>query len=387
MKKLAIITTHPIQYNAPLFALLSRRNDFQIKVFYTWGKSVLSSKYDPGFGKIIDWDINLLDGYEYEFIENVASNKGSHRFDGIDNPELITKITSFDPQAILVYGWSLKSHFKAMRYFKGRIPVLFRGDSHLLDHQPWVKKTIKRIYLNWVYKYVDTAFYVGESNYNYYIASGLHAEQLCYAPHAIDNKRFSEITNEIQNQTRELKNKFKISEHDIVFLFAGKFESKKDPMILLRSFLELKFDSNIHLLLVGNGELENDLKSTASNHHNIHFLDFCNQSEMPAIYHLATVFVLPSKGPGESWGLSVNEAMAAGKPVIVSDKCGCAASLVNNKKNGLVFTAGDASSLQKALEYMVNNKNELKSMGDFSSQIISSYSFEHIAAAIASTLN
>ena len=234
---------------------------------------------------------------------------------------------------------------------------------------------------------MDTAFYVGKSNYDYYIAAGLHAGQLCYAPHAIDNKRFSEITNNIQNQSKDFKNKFKISEHDIVFLFAGKFESKKDPMILLRCFIDSKFDSSIHLLLVGNGELEDDLKSTASNYHNIHFLDFCNQSEMPAIYHLATVFVLPSIGPGESWGLSVNEAMAAGKPVIVSDKCGCAASLVKNKKNGLVFKSGDANSLQNALEYMVNNKNEIKSMGDFSSQIISSYSFEHIAAAIASTLN
>ena len=144
MKKLAIITTHPIQYNAPLFALLSKRNGIEIKVFYTWGKTVLSSKFDPGFQKVINWDINLLEGYSYEFVENIASEKGSHHFNGIDNPDLISKIKAFDPQAILVYGWSLKSHFRVMRHFKGKVPVFFRGDSHLLDPQQWIKKTIKR---------------------------------------------------------------------------------------------------------------------------------------------------------------------------------------------------------------------------------------------------
>ena len=72
-KRLAIITTHPIQYNAPMFALLSTRGKVQVKVFYTWGESVLKDKYDPGFGKNISWDIPLLDGYDYCFIKNVAS--------------------------------------------------------------------------------------------------------------------------------------------------------------------------------------------------------------------------------------------------------------------------------------------------------------------------
>ncbi len=89
MKRLAIITTHPIQYNAPLFKLLSKRNNISIKVFYTWGEAVLQKKYDPGFGKTIEWDIPLLEGYEYTFVENTAKKPGSHHFSGIDNPRLI----------------------------------------------------------------------------------------------------------------------------------------------------------------------------------------------------------------------------------------------------------------------------------------------------------
>ena len=74
MKRLAIVTTHPIQYNAPLFKLIQERGNIQIKVFYTWGKTALKNKFDPGFGKYISWDIPLLDGYEYSFEKNISAN-------------------------------------------------------------------------------------------------------------------------------------------------------------------------------------------------------------------------------------------------------------------------------------------------------------------------
>ena len=79
MKKIAIVTTHPIQYYAPLFKLLSMEKEFEVKVFYTWSQSQ-SEKYDPGFGKTIEWDIPLLDGYDFEFIENVSKDPGTNHF-------------------------------------------------------------------------------------------------------------------------------------------------------------------------------------------------------------------------------------------------------------------------------------------------------------------
>ncbi|HCY88764.1 MAG TPA: glycosyl transferase family 1, partial [Chitinophagaceae bacterium] len=105
-KKLAVITTHPIQYHAPLYALLVQRGVIDIKVFYTWGESVLKDKFDPGFGKVIEWDIPLLKGYPYEFLENTADDKGSHHFNGIKNPGLIEAVDQYNPDAILIYGWS-----------------------------------------------------------------------------------------------------------------------------------------------------------------------------------------------------------------------------------------------------------------------------------------
>ena len=167
-KRVAIITTHPIQYNAPLFELLTQRGVIEIKVFYTWGKSVLENKFDPGFGKIINWDIDLLKGYNYAFIHNVSTKPGSHHFNGIDNPTLIKEIETWTADAILVYGWSFKSHLKCLRYFKGKLPVFFRGDSTLLDKRYTFKSLLRSIFLNWVYSHVEIAFYVGLSNFDYF---------------------------------------------------------------------------------------------------------------------------------------------------------------------------------------------------------------------------
>ncbi len=65
---------------------------------------------------------------------------------------------------------------------------------------------------------------------------------------------------------------------------------------------------------------------------------------MPILYRLGNVFCLPSKGPGETWGLAVNEAMASSRPVIVSNKVGCAADLVSEGANGYLFNYNDKGS-------------------------------------------
>src|SRR5215217_7645662 len=138
--RLAIVTTHPIQYYAPVFKLLTERKRVDVKVFYTWGTSA-QHKHDPGFGRTIDWDLPLLEDYDYEWLENTSGNPGSHHFKGIINPDIIDRINAYQPGAILVFGWAYSSHLKVLRYFKGKVPVWFRGDSTLLDESNSIKAT------------------------------------------------------------------------------------------------------------------------------------------------------------------------------------------------------------------------------------------------------
>ncbi len=352
-------------------------------VFYTWGENA-AIKYDPGFNKIIEWDIPLVDGYPYEWEKNSSKDPGTHHFLGIINPNLIDRINAWEPDCMLVYGWAFQSHLKIIRYFTDKIPVLFRGDSTLLDEKGGIKSLLKTIFLKWLYRHVDHAFYVGTDNKAYFKKYGLKEDQLSFAPHAIDNKRFTEQGT--QNEVRSLMQRSNIKSDELTILFAGKLEEKKAPMQLLDAFLSLNIDS-VHLLFVGNGPLQTELKLKAGENHNVHFIDFQNQSQMPIVYRACDLFCLPSKGPGETWGLAINEAMACGKAILVSDKVGAAVDLVQPGYNGAIFKAASQTDLIYNLNKLIaNGKNGLVNMGERSKDLIKDWSFENQAIAIGSII-
>ena len=167
MKRLAILSTHPIQYNAPLFRMLAQEESIDLKVFYS--KKTEQVRFDKDFGQEVTWDVPLTNGYVHE------------SFDAKEKPgrnELMAAIESFSPDALLVYGWNFDGHLAAMRHFHGSVPVWFRGDSTLLDPLPFWKRTLRKLSLNWVYRFVDRAFYVGQANKRYFLWCGLKEDQL-----------------------------------------------------------------------------------------------------------------------------------------------------------------------------------------------------------------
>ncbi|MFN9709998.1 MAG: glycosyltransferase family 4 protein [Bacteroidota bacterium] len=384
--KLLILSSHPIQYNAPFFQLIAERNRIDLKVFYTWSQSREGELYDPGFAKAREWDLPLLEGYHYEFVENTARDPGSHHFLGIVNPRLIKMIEAYNPDAILVYGWSFYSHLNALRHFKGKIPILFRGDSTLLDdaYLSSIKKWCRKVFLSCVYRHVDKAFYVGQANKQYFLANGLNENQLIFAPHSIDNRRFSGNNEFYEEQALLWRRELGIPHQSIVFLFAGKLEPKKNPFLLIDIFQSLS-DENIRLIIAGNGVLEKELKDKAKSDPRILFIDFQNQSRMPMLYRMGDIFVLPSLGPGETWGLSVNEAMACGRPAIVSDSCGCCQDLIIEGKTGYSFTSGNHTELRECMQLFIINKNK-NSFRVHTRSHIANYNLESVAIAIENEL-
>ncbi|RFZ95606.1 glycosyltransferase [Mucilaginibacter conchicola] len=377
MKKLAIISTHPIQYYAPVFKLLAKRNIISVKVFYTLGHQ--TENYDHGFNQKIAWDIPLLDGYDYEWTKNTSQSPGTHHPGGIVNPDLIKEIEEFKPDALLVFGWNYRSHLTILKYFKNKIPILFRGDSTLLNKTNPIKEILKTFYLKWVYSHVSHAFYVGKRNKAYFKKYGLRENQLSFAPHAIDNERFK------VNRTPEvilLRESLQIGPDSVLIVYAGKFEPVKNLKLLVSAVASLN-TPDIHLLLVGNGENEADLKlqvASAGVQSNIHFMNFVNQSYIPVIYQAADIYCLPSMS--ETWGLSVNEAMACRKAILASDKVGCAIDLVKNDYNGLIFKSDNELSLMNALTRLTRSKQALKIYGERSAELIESWNFKSIAEAI-----
>ncbi|WP_186458757.1 glycosyltransferase family 4 protein [Mucilaginibacter achroorhodeus] len=376
MIRLAVITTHPIQYYAPVFKLLNQRQQVEIKVFYTLGK--IANEIDPGFGQKVNWDTPILEGYSYEFVTNTSKKPGSDHFNGIINPDLLTSVENFNPSALLIYGWSYHSHLKCLRHFKGKVPVIFRGDSTLLDKQGFLKSILRHVFLKWVYGHVDYALYNGTNNKAYFKKYGMKDKQLIFAPHAIDNERFAE---QRSAEVEALRSGLNIQESDILLLFAGKLEPKKSPTLLLKAFSTLN-NPKVHLLFVGDGELKETIVKDSSSMKNVHFIGFTNQADMPVIYQSCDLFCLPSQGPGETWGLAVNEAMACSKAILVSDKVGCAVDLVEPGYNGLLFKSGDINDLSEKLKNLTSSKHLLKTYGSNSSEHIQNWNFLEIAKAI-----
>jgi glycosyltransferase involved in cell wall biosynthesis len=384
--RLAIICTHPIQYFAPAFAALAARPEIELRVFYGW-RGATESAFDHDFRRSIIWDVPLLEGYDYEFVDNIASDPGSHHFRGIDLPSLPHRVRNWGADALLVYGWCYKAHLNALRVFHGQLPILFRGDSTLLDERPGVKIWLRRRLLRWIYRHVDIALYVGKNNEKYFVAHGLRADQLVFAPHAVDNDRFANNA-EARSAGSRLRAHYGISEEDLVVLFAGKVERKKAPDLLIRSIARLS-DARVHLLIAGTGDLQSALRSHAPT--NTHFLGFQNQSEMPACYYASDLVVLPSRGPGETWGLALNEAMACGRAVIASDRVGAAVDLIQPGKNGWVFPAEDELALTECLrQALMCGRPGLQRMGLTSRSIVARWSISEfingVIAAVARTI-
>ena len=383
-KKLAIVTTHPIQYNAPWFRLLQETGKVELMVFYTWGQVATEQKFDPGFGKAVQWDIPLLEGYQFTFVENIATAPGSHHRKGIINPSLNKKIEEWKADAILVFGWNFVSHLKCIRYFHKNIPVLFRGDSTLLDETKGMKAFIRRIILKWVYSKVDIALYVGTNNRKYFLAHGLKPMQLVFAPHAIDNRRFAVPGETYQQKALLLRRQIGIESADIVLLFVGKLEKKKNPFFLIE-LLKRHTNPRLKVVIVGNGDLEPALKKAATSDKRVILMDFQNQQQMPVIYRVADLVFLPSTGPGETWGLVLNEAMACGKAIVASSKVGGAIDLIE-EQNGLMLDFDDTTAIDGFIEKALQNSFVLKQMGLQSEEKIKQYSFDNIVSGVLSVL-
>lgn len=376
-RKLAIISSHPIQYNAPFFQELSQSDKLELKVFYTLGAA--PGSVDQEFGKEIKWDIPLTAGYDYCYVNNVSKSPNSYKFFGIKTPDLIRDIMEWGADILLVYGWSFYGHLKALIYFRNKIPVLFRGDSHLLDEKVNFRSWLRKKILSWVYSHIDFALYVGEHNKQYYLKYGVKESQLLWVPHCTDLTRFEKIDTEKIDRWKtqlQLQNK-------VVFLYVGKFIKKKDPLLVARLAERLKSKEHYHFLFVGGGPLHDALQVYADRCQNISLMEFKNQSEMPEVYRLADVLILPSQGPEETWGLVVNEAMSCGLGVVITNKVGCGKDLVVSGQNGRIFKAGDLDALESIIQDEQLHSKEAKQN---SLRIINDWSVKNAVAKFEEAL-
>jgi len=341
-----MVASHPIQYQAPWFRALADECD--LTVFFCHRQDA-EGQGRAGFGVPFEWDVPLLDGYRFEWLENVSAHAGVDRFGGCDTPGISERIASGGFDACIVNGWYLKSYLQAIRACRrAGVPAILRGDSQLKGPRSRVVSAVKYLPYRWMLQRVHAHLYVGQANRDYLRHYGAPEARLFFAPHFVENERFAAGAARARESgaAMQLREAWGAGPHTTVFLFAGKFIAKKRPANFVAAVAALaRAGENVCGVLVGAGPEEQTLRAVAVDlAAPIAFDGFQNQSHIAARYAAADCLVLPSDGR-ETWGLVVNEAMAAGVPAIVSDAVGCAPDLVDEGATGFTYPVGDVEGL------------------------------------------
>jgi glycosyltransferase involved in cell wall biosynthesis len=384
-RRLGILATHPIQYQAPWFRALAEHTEIDLEVLYCH-RATPQEQASAGFDVEFDWDVSLLDGYPHRFLRNVARKPSLHGFAGLDSPEIsdIVKAANFD--AVIVHGWNYKSAWQAMRAcWRTQTPVMVRSDSHLHTERSFPKRAAKLPLYRWFIPKVDACCAVGAWSRDYFLHYGARPERIFVVPHVVDVDFFRLKAQTLRSQRTDLRRAWQLDDEATVFLFAGKFVEKKRPLDFVNAIAVAKTNGNrIMGLMVGDGPLrracEDKVRNTSAP---VRFAGFLNQSQMPKAYAAADALVLPSDG-GETWGLVVNEAMASGKPCLVSDRVGCGPDLIFPGETGDVFPLGDIAALSSLLGSYAERREGLKQMGGKAEHEADRNS---IGAAVAGVMN
>ncbi len=391
-KRLAVVISHPTQYYSPWFHHLASQPGLQVKVFYLSDAGIIKSE-DKSFKTSFAWDIPLLEGYESEFVENRSTQPGTHHFRGLNNPGASRAIRKWKPDAVLLFGYAYLTHLRlVVSPWLAGVPFLFRGDSHELFPASGWKPLINRWLRNLLFRRFSHFLAVGRANVDYFRRSGVSNSKIGRVPHCVDNSRFQLAAPQADLDATEWKQSLGIPHEAVVVLFAGKLEDKKRPMDLLQAFLNLTKTANAStsvLLFVGSGHLENTLKeaSGAETGRRVFFAPFQNQTAMPKVYSVGDVLVLPSFGRGETWGLSVNEAMNLARPAIVSSHVGCGPDLIIPEETGWIFEAGNVEALKYTLRTALSDPARLERMGLRAREHIANYSYERATEALLRVLD
>ncbi len=387
--RVAIVSTHPIQYHTPWFRALASRPDIEMTVLYCH-KASPQDQAKAGFGVEFDWDVSLLDGYRWEYLSNVASKPGMN-FWGMDTPGLRKKIDGGEFDAVVLNGWHYKSAWQAMQAcWRTGTPIMGRGDSNLKTPRHPVKMGAKWPFYRFFIPRLDSCLAVGAWSREYFLHYGAHPDRVLQVPHTVDSDRISSEALGWAEKRVELRRKWSLTEDDVVFLFVGKFLEGKRPLDFVRAIGQARrIGAKVSGLMVGDGALRPACATEAEESAvPVRFTGFLNQREIVQSYVAADALVLPSAA--ETWSVVVNEAMVCGRPCFLSDQIGCTPDLIDEGKTGATFPCGDVDRLAALLKQYAD-RQVLNAMGERARGKISDYTPTEAAArlveAVRSTLD
>jgi glycosyltransferase involved in cell wall biosynthesis len=386
--RVAIVASHPIQYQAPWFRAMAAHPNLEIDVLYAHNASA-RDQARAGFNVDFEWDTPLLSGYPYRFLHNVSTQPGLETFRGLDSPELSAILRPDTYDVTLVLGWNHRVFCQAILASRlAGIPVMVRSDSHLHTQRSAWKRGLKWLPYRLAIPTFDACLAVGTWSREYFLHFGADPDRVFIVPHVLDVEPLLSQRESLREQRNSFRHGWGFDDTQTVYVFAGKCLERKRPMDFVRAIeAAVKVNGRIAGLVVGDGPLRPEMEAYArARDLPITFAGFQNQSEIGRAYTAADALVLPSDGR-ETWGLVVTEAMAYGLPCVVSDEVGAGPDMVIPGRTGERYSTGDVPSLAQHLTVLARTSDTLARMGFEASRIAAHYTPECATeAVVAATL-
>ena len=347
-------------------------------------------------------------GWDFNAIE-ITRTTSEHPWGVLDNPDYVTTLIQhqdgrtpslenqqlldsaldeLNPDAVAIPGWGHDFSRRALKWCQRKAKRAILMSESKYDDAPrfWLKELAKK----WLYvRRFDSAVVGGKRHREYLEMLGMSPQNIFPGYDVVDNDFFISNVDAVSGK--------KCTSEDGLpnapfFLASNRFIDRKNIKFLIRAFSEYRRQTKssvFDLVLLGNGELMDDLKSFVSElglENQVHFPGFIAYKDICSWYAAASVFVHPATS--EQWGLVVNEAMAAGLPTLVSQTCGCMPDLMREGETGYSFDPTRLEDLVAKMLIVANNQGLRKAMGTAARVLIQQqYSADSFAEGVAAAVS
>lgn len=334
----------------------------RLDLTYRWGK-ISTSKNDPIITLFSDKDSQALQAKEIK-------------------KKISAVFSNIKPYVLFIPGWSDKTALAAFKWCLNQdVPTVVMSPSQALDaprhwYKEWIKRRIVRLY--------SAGLAGGMPQKRYLESLGIPTERILTGYNVVDNEHFEAGAREMRKASAKFRKRLQLPKK--YFVSSVRFVPKKNLEMLLKayaSYCRSGLKEIWDMVILGDGPLRSRLKTLVKQlglNGKVLMPGFIQYKELPNYYGLAQALVLPSIS--EQWGLVVNEAMASGLPVIVSNRCGCVEDLVREGENGFVFDPFQEESITQAMIRITRAGKQLSKMGKHSQQIIKAWSPETFAKQV-----
>jgi len=378
-RKVLVFVNIIAPYNVPFFNRLNDLLDTQVQFFFD--RTTETNRQ----WKIDERDVQFQ--FEIENSPNIRRsstiNNGTQLFRTIYLPFFVFKrIWQHKPDVVLSIEFGLRTLFsQCMCKLTGAKMIIV---SDVTPNTEAHVGNIKRMLRRRLARNANGAVARSYSAKSYLKTLGFREEQITVAPYAVEQKKDTAVSEELNvllNKIRAAK------ERRICFFYSGQFNHRKGIDLLAKTVGKLPADIQEKLLFVMAGGTEKELQEILPAYNKKIFLPvgFVPNNELHQLYAIADCFILPTRS--DTWALVVNEAVAAGCPVMLSKYAGSADELIEDGKTGIVFDPLSEEDFVEKLLLAVNNRERLRAFSQAAKEKLNEYNYEVAAYRTLQLIN